>query len=168
MDTAKASSRAGSMAQQDRSTKLDSDPSQPRTPTRSTPSDDPAEPTSSKVTINLRTRHLDSIPSSPPSPTPSISNDRYISRESIESESDALSTVPANETPSSSPSIPGSPEVELVLNDDDSDFTPVTPSVAVIGQEVFPNPMDSFPYHTAHETLVHTVRRLTHFVHYGI
>lgn len=87
----------------------------------------------------------------------------------MESESDVLSTVPAIETPSSSPSAVGSPHIELVANDDDQDdFGDGSPTVAIIGEdEIFGDPMQSFPYAQEGEPLVHTAKRLVLFVQNG-
>jgi len=57
-------------------------------------------------------------------------------RISVESESDALSTIPAIETPSSSPSPIGSPTVELVVqSEDELDFGGHDPPVAIIDDD---------------------------------
>jgi ubiquitin carboxyl-terminal hydrolase 34 len=146
----------------------------PSTPTRE-PSEPPtAEPTSSRVTINLRTnRTLEAIPSSPPSPsTPSKmvhGADDAGTRISIESESDALSTIPPIETPSSSPSPIGSPQVELIpMDNDDSDFNNDDPPVAIINDDSdYLDPMSNFPYNAEGETLVNTVGRLARFMQNG-
>ena len=147
----------------------------PSTPTRE-PSELPtAEPTSSRVTINLRTnRILEAIPSSPPSPsTPSKmvhAADDAGTRVSVESESDAPSNQPIV-TPSSSASGGSlSPQVELVsIGEDDSDFNNDDPPVAIINDDsVYFDPLTTFPYHAVvEESLAATVRRLAHFVQFG-
>jgi ubiquitin carboxyl-terminal hydrolase 34 len=151
--------------------KAESDPP-PSTPIRE-PSDPPtAEPTSSRVTINLRTnRPLEAIASSPPSPsTPSKmvhGADDAGTRISIESESDALSTIPPIETPSSSASPLGSPQVELVQ--DASDFDNDDLPVAIINDKsVYLDPMVNFPYNAEGETLPNTVARLGRFLQFGM
>jgi len=146
----------------------------PSTPTRF-PSE-PTEPTS-RVTINLRTRPLESIPSSPPSPTtpskmPNGGTDTA-TRISVESESDALSTIPAVETPSTSSSTAGSPQIELVSvdddDDDDDDLGDRDPSVAIIHDDtLYLDPLMNFPYFSDGETLCHTVVRLCRFFQYGL
>lgn len=84
---------------------------------------------------------------------------------SVESESDVLSTVPI-ETPSSSPSAASSPQVELVL--DDEDFGNQSPPVAIIGEDdIFGDPMQNFPYAQEGESLVGTTKRLITFVTSG-
>ena len=90
----------------------------PRTPSSPRQGSSP-EPTSSKVTLNLRTAPpLGSISSSPPSPTPlskmAPGAPENEARQSIESGSDELSTIPAVESPSSSSMAPESPEIEVV------------------------------------------------------
>jgi ubiquitin carboxyl-terminal hydrolase 34 len=133
------------------------------------PSDQaPAElPTSSRVTINLRTnRPLESIPSSPPSPS-KLAHENV--RFSAESESDVMSTTGAIETPSASPSDGGSPEVEIVTIEDDSDFTD-RDTVAIIAtdNDMYLDPLAGFPYFAEAETLVQTVNRLSRFLQYGM
>jgi ubiquitin carboxyl-terminal hydrolase 34 len=90
-------------------------------------------------------------------------------RKSVESESDALSTIPPVETPSSSPSPIGSPQVELVtIGPDDSDFNNDDPPVAIINDDaVYLDPMTNFPYFAEGETLVNTVSRVARFLQYG-
>jgi len=144
----------------------------PSTPTRQLLEEPPAEPTSSRVTINLRTnRPLEVIPSSPPSPSkmPNGADDTG-TRISIESESDALSTIPPIETPSSSPSPIGSPQVELVtIDEDDSDFANQDPPVAIIDDDtVFLDPMANFPYYAEGETINNTLTRVSRFLQYGM
>ncbi|TAQ90895.1 hypothetical protein B7494_g771 [Chlorociboria aeruginascens] len=144
----------------------------PHTPVRHTNEALPMEPTSSKVTLNLRTpRPLESIPSSPSSPvTPSkmhSSEEGNIARISVETESDVLSTVAAIETPSSSASVTRSPEVVLI--EDDSDFSNQSPPVAIIdADEADTDPMECFPYNGEAESLVGTVRRLVQFMQYDV
>ncbi|KAH6712037.1 ubiquitin C-terminal hydrolase-like protein [Leptodontidium sp. MPI-SDFR-AT-0119] len=148
------------------------EPDLPSTPTNNTSDPLPAEPTSSRVTINLRTnRSLESIPSSPvslasPSKMPNGGGDEDTARISVESESDALSTIPAIETPSSSPSAASSPHVELVdMDDDDSDFTSQDPPLAIIDDDHL-DPMQSFPYKGDDEAVLAALKRVTHFLQY--
>jgi ubiquitin carboxyl-terminal hydrolase 34 len=93
-------------------------------------------------------------------------------RISVESESDALSTIPAIETPSSSPSPMGSPTVELVVqSEDDSDFGGQDPPVAIIDDDsdsVYLDPLASFPYWAEGETLINTLVRVARFLQYGV
>jgi ubiquitin carboxyl-terminal hydrolase 34 len=91
-------------------------------------------------------------------------------RVSVELESDALLTNPAIETPSSSPSAPGSPEIEvLTIHEDDEEFTTRSPPLAIIDEdELFVDPFLHFPYNNDGESLVATVRRLVHFIQYGM
>ncbi len=138
----------------------------PSTPTR-LPSEQ-AEPTS-RVTINLRTRNLESIPSSPPSPTPPKmlnGGEEAETRISVESESDALSTVQAIETPSSSSSAISSPEVEFLPIEDDGDHNP---AVAIINDNsIYSDPLLNFPYFAEGEPLCHTLQRVARFLQYGM
>ena len=89
-------------------------------------------------------------------------------RVSVESESDALSTIPAIETPSSSPSEPGSPTIELVtISEDGGDFGSPSPPVAILdGDAMFPDPMMDFPF-LGDEPLVDAVAALKHYMQYG-
>lgn len=89
-------------------------------------------------------------------------------RASIESESDALSTV-AMETPTSSPSPSGSPEIELVTGDDTSEYGGRDPQVAIIDDDVmFLDPVTSFPYYAEGEPLTATIGRLTRYLQFGM
>ncbi|RFU29187.1 hypothetical protein B7463_g7158, partial [Scytalidium lignicola] len=147
----------------------------PRTPPSNLQQNLPAEPTSSRVTINLRSaRPLDAIPSSPPSPaTPTkIMENGAEAVPRIDGAEEVASPIHALEfsieTPQSSPSSSGSPPIELVaVSDDDSDFGHQTPPLAIIREdEVFVDPMTCFPYHTDGEHLLATVRRLANFLQY--
>ncbi|KAF7921904.1 uncharacterized protein EAE97_011195 [Botrytis byssoidea] len=148
-------------------------PLPPSTPTRPTTAHSQAGPTSSQVTINLRTPQHRLESPSPTSPSPmSQSNipntmEDEVTRISIESESDVLSTVPASviETPSSSPSATGSPEVELVpISSDDPERSP---TLAIINEEeVFPDPLNHFPYQRRGENLLMALRRATNILQY--
>ncbi|KAL2064045.1 hypothetical protein VTL71DRAFT_4539 [Oculimacula yallundae] len=145
-------------------------PDLPSTPTNNLSDPLPTEPTSSRVTINLRTnRSLESIPSSPisaasPSKMPYDGGDDT-TRISVESESDALSTIPPIETPSSTPSAVSSPQVELVDEDDESDYGNQDPPLAIIDDHYL-DPMHSFPYLGGEEPPLSAFRRITHFLQY--
>jgi ubiquitin carboxyl-terminal hydrolase 34 len=163
------------MSLPDEGTKSEADSAPPRTPTRSGSHPPSEPPTSSRVTINLRTiRPLESIPSSPPSPiTPSKMADGGVDtslRVSVESESDALSTAPAIETPSSSPSAVGSPKIEIVaMSEDDDEFASRDPPLAIIDEdEVFIDPMQNIPYQNDGDTPVSVVRKVAAFWQYGM
>lgn len=98
--------------------------------------------------------------------------DTEAARQSIESGSDDLSTIPAVESPSSSSRAPESPEIEIVAINEDGDdgdsFANRSPPLAIIDEnELFIDPYLSFPYNTQNETLVDTVKRLAHFLQYG-
>lgn len=99
---------------------------------------------------------------------PNGGGDEDTARISVESESDALSTIPAIETPSSSPSAASSPHVELVdMDDDDSDFTSQDPPLAIIDDDHL-DPMQSFPYKGDDEAVLAALKRVTHFLQYGM
>ncbi|CAG8979171.1 hypothetical protein HYALB_00000306 [Hymenoscyphus albidus] len=153
------------------STKAVADPAPPHTPTRIYPPGHPTtEPTSSRVTINLRTAPpLESIPSSPPSPTTPTTLSKMANgeeadpRASIESESDALSTAPAVGTPTSSPSVPGSPPIEVIpLSEDDGDFEDSSPAVAILDTDK----VLDFPFLESGEPLPNAIRRVANFLQY--
>ncbi|KAL3423599.1 ubiquitin carboxyl-terminal hydrolase [Phlyctema vagabunda] len=142
-------------------------PSSPHTPSRAEQlQQQPPDATPSKFTINLRaTHHLETIPSSPSSPTTGSkmlpSEDDRDPRPSLDSESDALSTVAAMETPSSSPSAMGSPQIELVAMSDEVEYVARSPPLAIIDDdEVLMDPMSDFPYNNRGEPLISTVARL--------
>ncbi|KAK0118696.1 hypothetical protein ONS96_011784 [Cadophora gregata f. sp. sojae] len=141
----------------------------PSTPPNNAADSLPAEPTSSRVTINLRTnRSIESIPSSPTSPaSPSKMPDgggQDTARVSVESESDALSTIPAIETPSSTPSAVSSPQVELVnMDDDDSDFANQEPQLAIMDDHYI-DVMYNFPYRGREETALAASQRVASFL----
>jgi ubiquitin carboxyl-terminal hydrolase 34 len=95
--------------------------------------------------------------------------DENRNRLSVESESDVISTVPAVETPSSSASAGGSPQIELVVEQDDTDFGDRSPQVAIIGEDdIFGDPVQSFPFLHDGESLVAAIKRLVHYVQYGM
>ncbi|QSZ30008.1 hypothetical protein DSL72_004526 [Monilinia vaccinii-corymbosi] len=145
----------------------------PSTPTRPTTAHSQVEPTSSRVTINLRTPQppSNSALSNSNSPiTPSKMTNAVEdggARISIESESDILSTVPASVigTPSSSSAMEGSPEVELVhISSDDPERSP---SMAIIDEEeVFPDPLYNFPTQNRGENVIHALKRVAHILQY--
>ncbi|KAF4629829.1 hypothetical protein G7Y89_g8311 [Cudoniella acicularis] len=88
-------------------------------------------------------------------------------RFSVESESDALSTIAAFETPSSSPSAIGSPEIELItINEDDADYESQSPTVVTLdGDTIYSDPMLEFPY-LGDESLVSALRKVAHYLQY--
>lgn len=89
-------------------------------------------------------------------------------RVSDESGSDAVSTIPAIETPSSSSSAIGSPEIELVSLNEEDDFAPDNPPVAIINDDdLLDEVMLGFPYLDHHETLQNAAKKLAHFIQYG-
>lgn len=85
-------------------------------------------------------------------------------RVSVESESDVLSTIPAIETPSSTPSAVSSPQVELVnMDDDDSDFANQDPPLAIIDDQYI-DIMYSFPYRSREESALSASQRVASFL----
>jgi ubiquitin carboxyl-terminal hydrolase 34 len=149
------------------------DAAPPRTPSSPTQGSSP-EPTSSKVTINLRTAPPRGSISSPRSPTPpskmAPGSPEDEARQSIESGSDELSTIPAGESPSSSSMAPESPEIEVVtINEDGEEFANRSPPLAIIDEdELFVDPILNFPYNGDGESLANTVKRLAHFIQFGM
>lgn len=128
-----------------------------------------------KFTINLRTNHSStyvlSSPSFPSTMTPfETSHEGHGTRISVESESDAFST----ETPSSSPILVSSPQVEL-LPLEDSDILRPDPPIALIEDddddddaENYVDIFSKFPYRDEGENLCHTLKRLLHFFQLGM
>jgi len=89
-------------------------------------------------------------------------------RVSVESESDVLSTIPAIETPSSTPSAVSSPQVELVnMDDDDSDFANQDPPLAIIDDQYI-DIMYSFPYRSREESALSASQRVASFLQQGM
>lgn len=149
----------------------------PQTPTRMSSSRPAAEPTSSRVTINLRsTRPPQSRSSVPPSPeTPSkMAGHSAGTHVSLDSGDDDTSTKQQIETPSSSSSAvadTGSPEIELIsVNEDESEFGNRSPHVAIIEDDddfLDSDPMLEFPYRGITEPLPAVVRKIARFLEYG-
>jgi ubiquitin carboxyl-terminal hydrolase 34 len=132
------------------------------------------EPNSDRVTtLNLRVHPTESIPSSPPETPSKMTYAGDDTRKSVESESDALSTIPAIETPSSSASAPGSPEIEVMpIQDYESDAH--SPAVQLIGDDdgdeddmFATNLMESFPWRRDNLSLEQTVRQIERALQYG-
>jgi hypothetical protein len=88
----------------------------------------------------------------------------------VESGSDVLSTVPAD-TPSSSHLSPsGSPQIELVVPEEDDDYRSGSPPVAIIGEEDIyqdQDPMDSLPLIQGGESYVTAAKRLGSVMQFG-
>jgi len=182
-DTTMPITTPDSMSQREETASSESESAPPRTPPRHGIQLPPSNPTSSKVTINLRTdRASNSTPSAPASPTAppkmaheeaeiSTNNLQDNARESVESESDALSTVPAMETPDSTASSePGSPAIEFIaIDDEDSDYDRRSPGVRIYQDTAMGelDPVPSFPYHCDGESLAGCVRRLAQHLQYG-
>lgn len=151
------------------------DPHQPSTPTRPTTAHSEVGPSSSRVTINLRTPQppLESVPSDLPSPnTPSKMTNTVEdegARISIESGSDILSTVPASVLESPSPSssaMEGSPEIELVSPS--SNDPERSPTMAIIDdEEVLPDPLNHFPTQNRGETMLQALKKVSAILQWG-
>ncbi|KFX98867.1 hypothetical protein V490_02068 [Pseudogymnoascus sp. VKM F-3557] len=140
---------------------------QPHTPSRSQTNKPIPEPTSSKVTINLRSNKavdLTSSPSFSPTTPSKMSNTDQISQLDIELDSDGAAVPP--ETVSSSSSTLGSPKVELIMDDEDIEYGR-SPPVAVIDDDddlIFDcDPVLNFPYASGNEPVMVTVRKIAHF-----
>lgn len=65
---------------------------------------------------------------------------------------------------------PESPEIEVVaINEDGEEFASRSPPLAIIDEdELFVDPILSFPYNGDGESLVNTVKRLAHFIQFGM
>jgi ubiquitin carboxyl-terminal hydrolase 34 len=91
-------------------------------------------------------------------------------RVSVESESDALSTIPPIETPSSSPSSPSEddPPFELVpINENDGEFESQSPPVVILdGDTVYSDPMADFPS-VGGESVEQAARNLAQYMQYS-
>jgi hypothetical protein len=152
----------------------------PHTPVRKMASDQMQEPTSSKVTINLKpnTNHgpMFSPPLCPETPTKS-GTDRFLYKQTNEAPaSQNTKTIASAKIPSSSSSPPRSPEVELLIDDDNEDSCePHTSTVAIIDNDddlddeitLEIDPMQMFPYSVESESLCSTVRKIARFLEYG-
>ncbi len=144
---------------------------QPHTPSRAQLGKPIPEPTSSKVTINLRSNRAVGRTSSPPFSTSAhskMSSPDETSRLNIELDSDEV--VAPTDTASSSSSTLGSPKVELVMEDDDIEYGQ-SPSVAVIDDDesLFDSdPVLNFPYSSVNEPVTTTVRKITQFFEHGM
>jgi ubiquitin carboxyl-terminal hydrolase 34 len=151
-----------------------SDSSPPRTPTRVSSNKTPIEPTSSRVTINLRSaRTLETLISSPPLPESPLkmAGQNAGTQNSGGSGSDPVSTKVPALTPSPSSSALGSPEIEVIPENEDSEFTNQDLSVAIIDDDddllLDGDPIRLFPYNDVGESLPSTVRKISRFFEFG-
>ncbi|KAK1640523.1 ubiquitin carboxyl-terminal hydrolase [Colletotrichum phormii] len=162
-------------ATQDSAMKIDTHPSTPQTPERqSTAREPPTEPSSSRVTINLRnTTQPDPVSSSPVSPTPRTLPDQPTeasegvkkSVEGLDEVDMAQAPIEITDTPPSSSSSPQSPEVEVVAITDDDQDAPYDEDVSIIREDAASfDPTPDFPYHEAHESLPDTVSKLVQYL----
>jgi ubiquitin carboxyl-terminal hydrolase 34 len=157
----------------DNSSLVEIGPAQPQTPTRTLSNKIIPEPTSSKVTINLRSSKAFNDRASPPSLSPStpskMSSPGQIARLDIEQKPD--SAAARSETTSSSSSTLGSPTVELVIQEDDVVDYSRSPPVAIIDDDELlleGDPVLEFPYSSPTESLTATLRKIIHFFEYGM
>ncbi|SPQ22462.1 4cc22c61-bf1b-4482-8892-2926799c2547 [Thermothielavioides terrestris] len=162
----------------DSAMKIDSDPANPSTPEQQLPDAAPVPPpSSSRVTINVRTpsQPLEPILPSPPSPSPNGSALRPAAavdavRSSVEGPEAAMSANDATiDALASSRSSSTSPPVEVVSMDgeDDVDFEDDEPEVTMLdesGRSLGYDPTVSFPFHDASETYLDTVIRLLQYL----
>ncbi|OHF02610.1 ubiquitin carboxyl-terminal hydrolase [Colletotrichum orchidophilum] len=162
-------------ATQDSAMKIDTHPSTPQTPERqSTAREPPTEPSSSRVTINLRNiAPPDPLSSSPVSPTPRTLPDQPTgpsegvkkSVEELDEVDMAQAPIEITDTPPSSSSSPQSPEVEVVAITDDDQDAPYDEDVSIIREDATSfDPTPEFPYHEAHESLPETVAKLVNYL----
>jgi ubiquitin carboxyl-terminal hydrolase 34 len=143
----------------------------PQTPPHPVANMPATEPTSSRVTINLRSTRPPELSSSPPvSPTtPSrIVEQAADTKMSIEPLDEDVVPEPAVETPTTSSSPDGSPEIELVVSEDEEQ----TPPVAIIEDDELLlesdlDPMSQFPYSSITEPLRNVVLKIEKFLEYG-
>lgn len=159
--------------------KVDSDPVSPSTPEKQLrDAEQTPAPTSSRVTINVRTpsQPLDPIPSTPPSPSPNPSVPQAASgsdavRASTE-KPEAAATGPdeaAVETAVSPRLNSESPQIEVVSvdGDDDVEFEDEDEPVTVLdasGRSLTYDPAFDFPFHDAPETHLDTIIRLGQYL----
>lgn len=146
-------------------------PTHPQTPARALSNKIIPEPTSSKVTINLRSsktfRRTSSPPLSPTTPSKMSSPNQL---EKLDIEQDVHSVAAPTETVSSSSSTLGSPKIELVIEDDDIEYGQ-SPPVAIIEDDELlleGDPVLDFPYASTNEPLTATLRKIIHFFEYGM
>ncbi|WQF76050.1 Putative ubiquitin specific protease, papain-like cysteine peptidase superfamily [Colletotrichum destructivum] len=160
---------------QDSAMKIDTGPSTPQTPEpQSNAREPPTEPSSSRVTINLRnTAQPGPLSPSPVSPTPQTLPDRPTkpsdgvknSVEDLDEVDMAQAPIEITDTPPSSSSSPKSPEVEVVVVPDDQDGPFDDDEVSIIREDAASfDPTSEFPYHDVHESLSETVAKLINYL----
>jgi hypothetical protein len=91
---------------------------------------------------------------------------------SVELGSDPVLTKTPTRTPSVSSSAVGSPEIEVIAeNDEDSEFANQDLSVAIIDDDddilLDEDPIRLFPYNDVGESLPSTVRKISRFFEFG-
>jgi ubiquitin carboxyl-terminal hydrolase 34 len=160
------------------SMKLETEPpSAPKTPDlQSATAELPSEPSSSKVTINLRHKN----PPPVAQPLSSLGNTATAERDPEQGPDDVKTSVedpeiemgsaplPTAVTPQSSSSDMGSPDIEVIaIPDDDEEVDFVDSEVSIIGEgNLTLDPTENFPYHDAHrgESLADTANRLREYM----
>lgn len=139
------------------------EPLPPSTPARSEP---PAEPVSSRVTINLRNAdNLEATPQSPSSPTPSRFQKDSIKASVEEPEVIMIRASPVGNASSSASEL-DSPDVPAMSIDDDLAIYAADPNMTIMADgraAQFSAVMLDFPYHTDGETYYETVVRLAEY-----
>lgn len=146
---------------------IEMSPASPHTPPQDISS---VEPTSSKVTLNLKQKVVGEAQSSvPESPSNMASPPDHATDDSS---SDIVLPKPT-ETPSSSPSASGSPLIEVVtIEDDEPEYQSETPGIEIVGEDneplVYIDPLEDFPFTSRGESLVTVMRKIANFVEYGM
>ncbi|PKS12676.1 hypothetical protein jhhlp_000884 [Lomentospora prolificans] len=163
---------------------MDTDPSTPQTPEQkgSSNPDYPAEPGSSRVTINLRNANLSSSTAASPTPhtleDPALPDGVKLSVELpdrdmkgdllVGGHSQTAVMGPAPAIPVTTLSDSGSPDIEVIdVPEDDADVVigDGEPEVSIIGESraVLEDPTLDFPYNDG-EPLIETVSRLANYI----
>lgn len=136
------------------------------------------EPTSSRVTINLRSNKplgpASSLPPSPRTPSRMSSPDKAVQLDISGGSSPAPERFGSSSTSSSS--TVGSPKIELVMEDDEDVEYIRSPPVAIIDDDddeedellLDRDPVLEFPHSSDSESLVATLRRIINFFEYDV
>jgi ubiquitin carboxyl-terminal hydrolase 34 len=139
------------------------EPTLPSTPARS---EHPAEPVSSKVTINLRNVDLEATPTSPTSPTPSRQRAGRV-RASVEADEVDMGPTRSVEDALSPSSVFDSSEAAVVviddMDDDDVQFSTTTELLPAFPRTELSSIVSRFPWGGVGESPQDTVSRLSNF-----
>lgn len=148
-------------------------PLSPHTPP-TVSSDQAVEPTSSKVTINLRstTATLDSSNfNSPQSPSVAIVDTKR-EKTTVKIDSDEGTAIQPVQTPTSSNSRSSSPRVDVLNFMEVGSDLEIGPTIRIIdderGEEDYEDVIEDFPSHKDSETASQTVLRVARHLQYGI